>query len=584
MRRRQYDGSSNGDDVVYTHRTGLGGTVTAGSTVTVVPAPTIATFTQDAWFGGGERRGDAGLDRHHQRRDLQHRSGRGRCLMRRCEHDRESRGDHDVYADSHWRRRDSHGHGDGDRGPGADDCDVHRDAWFGGGRRRGDVGLDRHHQRDDLLHRPQRGYRSCADANTTVNPTATTTYTLTATGIGGTATATVTVTVVPAPTIATFTRTPDSVAVSGAVTLAWTGITNGATCSIDHSVGTVACADGSTTVHPTATTTYTLTVTGIGGTATKTATVTVVPAPTIATFTRSPASVAVSGAVTLAWTGITNGATCSIDHSVGAVVCADGNTTVHPTATTTYTLTVTGIGGTATKTATATVIPAPTIGTFTASYASIVTGTSTTLSWSGITDATSCSIDNSLGAVTCSGGSLILSPTATTTYTFTATGTGGTTTATVTVTVVAAHGSVTFNYTGALQHYDVPNGVSALTITAVGAGGGGANYDLDALADGGVGGSGISVSAAYAGVTAGAKLSVVVGQGGRTYTPGVLAPAGGGGGGGGSFVFLPAGGVMIAAGGGGGGGTTAYPTPGPIAAGQACPPRPGGLATPPEYL
>ncbi len=86
-----------------------------------------------------------------------------------------------------------------------------------------------------------------------------------------------------------------------------------------------------------------------------------------------------------------------------------------------------------TQTVTATV-PAPTIGTFSASPSSITTGQSTTLSWTS-TDATSLSINQGVGAV--SGTSKTVSPSVTTTYTLTATNITGTVTKNVTVTVNA---------------------------------------------------------------------------------------------------------------------------------------------------
>jgi hypothetical protein len=75
----------------------------------------------------------------------------------------------------------------------------------------------------------------------------------------------------------------------------------------------------------------------------------------------------------------------------------------------------------------------PTIGSFTATHGSINVGGSSTLAWSGITNATSCSIDNGVGSVPCNGNTSV-SPAANTTYTLTATGPGGTTTATASVT------------------------------------------------------------------------------------------------------------------------------------------------------
>lgn len=64
------------------------------------------------------------------------------------------------------------------------------------------------------------------------------------------------------------------------------------------------------------------------------------------------------------------------------------------------------------------------VGPFTASALSISPGGSSTLSWSAV-NATSVSIDNGIGSVSATGGSVIVNPTATTTYTLTAAGTLG---------------------------------------------------------------------------------------------------------------------------------------------------------------
>jgi peptidoglycan-associated lipoprotein len=76
---------------------------------------------------------------------------------------------------------------------------------------------------------------------------------------------------------------------------------------------------------------------------------------------------------------------------------------------------------------------APTIGSFSAEPSSIERGQSSTLTWSA-TDATSTSIDNSIGTVQATGNRRVF-PGASTTYTLTATGPGGTKTATATVNV-----------------------------------------------------------------------------------------------------------------------------------------------------
>lgn len=80
------------------------------------------------------------------------------------------------------------------------------------------------------------------------------------------------------------------------------------------------------------------------------------------------------------------------------------------------------------------------ITSFTAAPTTINQGASSTLSWA-TSGATTCSIDQGIGTVSCTGTHSV-SPTATTTYTLTATGSGGTTTATAMVTVQYCHGIV----------------------------------------------------------------------------------------------------------------------------------------------
>jgi PKD repeat protein len=267
------------------------------------------------------------------------------------------------------------------------------------------------------------------NGSVSVSPASTTTYTLTATGPGGTTTKTATVTVTqPAPT-ATFSASPTSINAGQSSTLTWSS-TNATSISIDNGVGSKP-ASGTASVSPTTTTTYTLTATGPGGTITKTATVTVVqPAPTIS-FSATPSNIAAGQGSSLVW-NTTNATSVSIDNGVGAQPVS-GSVTVNPLTTTTYTLTATGPGGTLTSQATVTVSNRPSI-TFVATPASIVNGSSSTLTWL-VTNSTSVSIDNGIGPQSASG-SMSVSPSQTTTYTLTATGPGGTSTAAAMVTIV----------------------------------------------------------------------------------------------------------------------------------------------------
>jgi len=85
----------------------------------------------------------------------------------------------------------------------------------------------------------------------------------------------------------------------------------------------------------------------------------------------------------------------------------------------------------------------PIINSFLANPTSIIVGDSSNLSWS-VTDATTVTIDQSVGSVA-STGTTAVTPVTTTTYTLTATNASGSVTASVTVTVGAAFGSIDIN-------------------------------------------------------------------------------------------------------------------------------------------
>ncbi len=88
----------------------------------------------------------------------------------------------------------------------------------------------------------------------------------------------------------------------------------------------------------------------------------------------------------------------------------------------------------------------PTIASFTASPASMTSGSSSTLSWI-VSGATSISIAPGSFTSTSDSGTTTVSPTATTTYTLTATNTAGSSTATATVTVTASGGPLAITTT-----------------------------------------------------------------------------------------------------------------------------------------
>lgn len=184
-----------------------------------------------------------------------------------------------------------------------------------------------------------------------VAPLATTTYTITATGPGGSVNQSITVTVNYPRPAATLTIEPDAVNQDDSALLTWIA-EYADSCLIDPQIGPVACT-GEQTVTPAGTTTYTLTAIGPGGTSSTSATVTVTrPEPAI-TVTAEPSVIQPGDSTVLSWTS-TDADSVVIDHGIGEQP-ANGQVTVFPAATTTYTLTATGPGGSAADSVTVTV-------------------------------------------------------------------------------------------------------------------------------------------------------------------------------------------------------------------------------------
>lgn len=237
---------------------------------------------------------------------------------------------------------------------------------------------------------------------------------------------------------------------------------------------------------------------------------------------------AVSGFSSFAWSAPGGTPATGPDSSTFATTYAAAGT---------YTVTVTR-GTTATCSVTVQPLP-PKIGTFTATPTTVQAGHSTTLSWTGITNATSCAIDHGVGPVPCASGSASTVPGSSVTYTLTATGAGASVTASVAV-VALPHGSQTFNFSGAQQNFVVPAGVTSITVQASGGEG--------SVESGGttLTGKGGSVTATVA-VTPGETLAVFVG-GQAPSSP--IGPGGFNGGGSAPMQSPPV--VNNSAGGGGG--------------------------------
>ena len=222
----------------------------------------------------------------------------------------------------------------------------------------------------------------------------------------------------------TLTAAPLTINAGDSTTLSWSTTGAASLWMSADAGGDVGAVTGKTsiTVKPVVTTRYALSASGGDGSmASKTVTVTVIQPspPTIGAFSASPVSVVSGAPVTLSWSA-SNATSVAITPGVGIVT---GNSvTVNPTANTTYTLKATNGAGSVTKTAKVTIAVVPTITSFTASAASVVSGNPVTLKWAA-TGATALSISPSIGVV--SGTSVSVTPTANTTYVLTATSAAG---------------------------------------------------------------------------------------------------------------------------------------------------------------
>ncbi len=164
--------------------------------------------------------------------------------------------------------------------------------------------------------------------------------------------------------------------------------------------------------------------------------------PVINSFIADPNSITLGASSMISW-NVSNATRVSIDQGIGSVGLI-GSTSVSPGTTTTYTLTATNASGSTTATTRVLVAGTPSssvsegppiINSFTASPTTIPAGSSTTLNWN-VSNATSVSINPTVGTVGTSG-STSISPTTTTNYTLTASNATGTTVATIQVLVTA---------------------------------------------------------------------------------------------------------------------------------------------------
>jgi hypothetical protein len=168
-------------------------------------------------------------------------------------------------------------------------------------------------------------------------------------------------------------------------------------------------------------------------------------APLIASFTANPTTINAGQSSTLSWQ-VSNADTVVIT-SLGTVAL-NGSQAVTPATTTTYTLTATHGTQTATAQATVTVNAGsslPRIVSFAPNPATVDFGQSSSLQWV-VENATTVTIDNSIGTVGLTG-SHSISPAATTSYTITASNANGTVTASTTLTVITSVKILSFTAT-----------------------------------------------------------------------------------------------------------------------------------------
>jgi hypothetical protein len=302
-----------------------------------------------------------------------------------------------------------------------------------------------------------------------VNVKRTTTFTLTATNKKGSTQSYVTIEVrdpLGPPVITGFTANPGNLPLGGGEVTLLFSADDAQTLFVDSGVGNVT-GKSQATKRITETTTFTLTATNVKGTVTATTTVTVyVPTapPQIASFSASPSSLGIfGGQATLAW-NVNDASALSIDNGVGTV--SGTSTKVNVTQTTTFRLTATNVRGATVADTTVTVyVPAapPVVNAFTASPASLgILGGASTLSWN-VVDASSVSIEPSVGNVT-GKTTAAVSVTQTTTFRLTASNVRGSVIAETTVTVYVPSTPPTVNsFTSNPTNLPMGGGQASLT-------------------------------------------------------------------------------------------------------------------------
>ncbi|NNF16945.1 MAG: hypothetical protein HKN70_09370 [Gammaproteobacteria bacterium] len=264
------------------------------------------------------------------------------------------------------------------------------------------------------------------------------TYTLSCTGLGGTASQTVTVTVNPPVPTVSLTATPLSIPFEGTTTLSWTS-EHASECTASGAwSGTLAGSGTQVSASLSTNSTFMITCTGTGGSASDSLTVNVAApgAPSVG-FSASPAAVASGESTTLTWTS-SNTTACNAAGDWSGTKAINGSESVGPlTATSTFILTCSGVGGDVTQTITVPILVPEPVVTLTAAPGSVPHNGSTTLTWTS-TNANSCEAFGSWSGLQALNGSLTVDNIdSERTYALYCEGSGGTASALVTIAVGA---------------------------------------------------------------------------------------------------------------------------------------------------
>src|SRR5262245_12418648 len=242
------------------------------------------------------------------------------------------------------------------------------------------------------------------------------------------------------PTVS-FGVSPETIASGDATTLRWSA-TNATSCVASGAwSGPRAVSGTESTGALSENSAFLLKCSGPGGSASATTQVAVTararpPSPPTVTFAATPGSVPRGSASVLAWSSTNAGSCTASGDWSGARGTSGTRSTGALTASKTYSLTCTGLGGSASASVAVTVLPVPTV-SLTAAPASISSGSASTLSW-GSTDAASCTASGDWsGNRAVSGTESTGVLTGSKSYSLTCTGPGGSASASAQVTVTA---------------------------------------------------------------------------------------------------------------------------------------------------